>query len=181
MKSLGLLLLMPAASQRFNPHAPGAPCPWLPACTAWLVAGARLPLLWHLTRQFVPSLMGTTSPRRIFPGRGVRTPPWGGVEVRMGPGIAGEVGPQSWGTGRGGSLPWALPPKPASSPLLPGSGWGKILGLSPMEQGVIPTAGQARCPLRARPAPVGKEALSLSFGSDGDPWATGLVGDVLRR
>ena len=100
----------------------------------------------------------------------------------MGPGMAGEVGPQGWGTGRGGSLcPGLFHPNLPAVPSCLGEAGGRCSVSPPWskESPPLPVSPEAHCE-HGRP-PAGKEALGLSFGSDGGPGATGVVGDVLRR
>lgn len=145
---------------------------------AWLVAGALLPLLWHLAGAVCPQLDGDDISQACCPRQRSQDPSPG----RRGgkDGSRHRKGGQTLGLGHGArslSLPWGLRPKPASGPLVPGTSWGKMLGLSPMEQGIIPAAGPPRCLLQVQP--VGEEALRLSFGRDGGPRATGVLGGTI--
>lgn len=94
----------------------------------------------------------------------------------MAPGIAGEVGPQGWATGRGGSLcPGVFHP---NLPVVP-----SCLGAAGERCSVCPPWSKESSPLPtvSTASPMGKEALGLSFGHDEGSGATGVAGDVLRR
>lgn len=84
--TLSLLLLPAAASRRFNPSHSS-----LLAFPGWWQE------LWHLSPAPWGHLPGVF--HLHSPGRGAGIPLWNGLQVRRGPGVTGEVGPQRWGTG----------------------------------------------------------------------------------